>query len=968
MAADDCFGGEPGQAVDLALWGKERGLDGARYPLLHHCLDTAAAALVLWREYLSPGMRANLAAALTDPAAPDKDRAGRTIAFWAGLHDLGKLTHSFQSQAKGVDLSGYPPEPDGGEARPHATVSGHWLAVALKTLGYGTGHRDPAPLVAQLLSGHHGRFAEHPTIHATDPLASLGFAPGPWEEQRQALLETVFAALDRPGQPDALPAPEATVICGLVILADWLVSQRGFVLARLADTAGADGPPSPAAHFAASLQRVPRLLDEAGLRPITVAPATFAESFPFITTPNGLQRSLAEHLPALCGQGGLVLVTAPMGEGKTEAALHAADLLGAATGRPGRYLALPTMATADQMYGRLKEYANARAEPAPPGRPSTLALLHAMAWLNPEYVPDHELQVSTVLSSSGPGSADRFAATDWLLGPKRGLLASWSVGTVDQALMAALRAKHTMLRLFGLAQKVVIVDEAHAVDPYMQVLLERLLHWLGRLGVPVVLLSATLHHRTANSLVKAYLSGCPGKKWRRSDPAPVTALSYPGWLHAAPSRVVTTSGELEPGPIPATEREPLTVELAGVPVRNGRADRIGVLKARLAGLVEQGGCAAVVCTTVADSQATVDALAEWFAGLGARAPELRLLHARFPNQQRTAITEEITGRFGKNGPAKGLRPGLPGQPRGYVLVATQVVEQSLDLDLDLLITDIAPISLLLQRAGRCWRHQHLGTVTRPAWADRPRMVVLVPEKASAAGREDAEDGAFPMGWRAVYPVSLLKRTRAMLRRRGTDPVRIPEDVQALVDDVYDDETLAADVEADVAADDVARLGAEMALRTLAKNVVVPEPRDMGRDLIGMTKFEIDLSEHLLATRFGAGSVRVLCCYVDTRGGRWLDRGCGAQPLPEVGEEKDGSFSRKQLRAVMAQTIPVRADSWYGQALPEGNRPPDAWAESFHLRDLVLLPHRVNPDGSVEPAELGGRSWLLDPLKGLVVEK
>src|SRR5690606_40536573 len=118
---------------------------------------------------------------------------------------------------------------------------------------------------------------------------------------------------------------------------------------------------------------------------------------------------------------------------------------------------------------------------------------------------------------SNLGHRDPFAATDWLMGRKRGLLASWAVGTIDQALMAVLRAKHNALRLFGLAGKVVVVDEAHAVDPYMQLLLEQLLRWLGTLDTPVVLLSATLHHSIANSLVKAYLEGARGYRWRRSE-------------------------------------------------------------------------------------------------------------------------------------------------------------------------------------------------------------------------------------------------------------------------------------------------------------------------------------------------------------------------------------------------------------------------------------------------------------------
>ncbi len=80
---------------------------------------------------------------------------------------------------------------------------------------------------------------------------------------------------------------------------------------------------------------------------------------------------------------------------------------------------------------------------------------------------------------------------------QRPLLAQFAVGTIDQALMAVLPVRHNALRLLALSCKTFIVDEAHAYDPYMQVLLGRLLNWLGAYGVPVVLLSATLRRRSA---------------------------------------------------------------------------------------------------------------------------------------------------------------------------------------------------------------------------------------------------------------------------------------------------------------------------------------------------------------------------------------------------------------------------------------------------------------------------------------
>ncbi|MFE6304644.1 CRISPR-associated helicase Cas3' [Nocardiopsis sp. NPDC057823] len=899
--------------IDLDLWAKERNLQGSRYPYILHALDATAAALSLWNAFLSPGVRRGIAGGL----GVDETHARALVAFWAGCHDIGKLIREFQEQIP-VDLSSYPREQPPGDRSGHSFVTHQWLTSALPRFGYPGEDEYVADLVAQLLGGHHGVYPD-----PLDEYTTHRFAEGPWSEQRERATLLVREAAGSPEPPERLKAAIAPLVCGLVILADWLVSQEHFLPAQL-KTPPADGSrPALLAHFHASLPAVTRLVDDAGLRPLTTSPASFVESFPSIDTPNGLQSSLARHLPDLCSDGGLVLITAPPGEGKTEAALHAADLLGAATGHHGRFLALPTMATADQMYGRLREYALRRADVRAP-----LALLHSMAWLNPEYAPtDEELS-----------EPDGLAPTTWLMKSKRGLLASWSTGTIDQALMAALPARHNAVRMLGLSGKVVIVDEVHAVDPYMQMLLERLLHWLGVYGVPVVLLSATLHHSVANALVKAYVSGSKGKV-KRSAPPFVERIAYPGWLHVHPATGEVTAN---PEPFTTTERHPLKADLVPVPLQDGRPDREQALRELLGPLVAEGGCAAVICTTVAEAQQTRDLLAEWFSGMDP-APELFLLHSRFPQEQRTSITAELTHRLGRKGAAENVRP------ERAVIVATQVIEQSLDLDLDLLITDLAPIGLLLQRAGRCWRHEHLGIVTRPTWANEPRMAVLVP-------REEQSRGHLPKSWDYIYTASLLMRTHSLLARRGDRPIRVPEDVQPLVDDLYDDASLIEDVDADIK-----RIGEELALRTHGRNAVIPTARDLHADLSPLTRSDLPIGEHFLATRFGADSVRVLCCYRDPHGGLWLDAGL-TRRLPEVGA--DGRMDGDDLRAVMARTIPMRATHDTEPPLAEANRVPKGWEDDYHLHDLVLLVHPVDADGRAGEALLGDRRLFLHPDNGL----
>src|SRR5690606_25731150 len=137
----------------------------------------------------------------------------------------------FQQQSA-IDLSPYPGEELTGEQRSHAAATGKWLPFALPSLGYPNGGLVTGR-VAQMLGGHHGTFHPHPSLQSRNPLAEFGFSSPHWEKQRHALLHAVFDATGRPTPPDMLDGPTASVVCGLVILADWLVSQEDFLLERL---------------------------------------------------------------------------------------------------------------------------------------------------------------------------------------------------------------------------------------------------------------------------------------------------------------------------------------------------------------------------------------------------------------------------------------------------------------------------------------------------------------------------------------------------------------------------------------------------------------------------------------------------------------------------------------------------------------------------------------------------------------
>jgi CRISPR-associated endonuclease/helicase Cas3 len=455
--------------------------------------------------------------------------------------------------------------------------------------------------------------------------------------------------------------------------------------------------------------------------------------------------------------------------------------------------------------------------------------------------------------------------------------------------------------------------------------LRRVLAWLGALRVPVVLMSATLPTGVAETLVRAYLTG--------ADPVakpPEVPVSYPGWVHVdAASRQVTARS------VPSTRARDLEI---GLRPYADDPERVARLLELLGPVRSDGGCVLVVCNTVGEAQDTREALAGAFLeDLPERRPDLLLLHARFPRWQRAERTGRVERLFGKDGRER---------PRAAVLIGTQVVEQSLDLDFDLVVSDLAPMGLLLQRAGRGHRHRR----GRPAAFQRPRLEVLVPVGPDGACR-------IPRQWRDIYDGDLLLRTQRQLAARAGRPVRVPDDVQALVDGVY------AGFE-DEAADErlleltMQRIAKDAAQAGVAQLAAIPPPAAVG-DLADLSRGEVP--EELIATRLGVDSVDVLCCFTDPNGRRFIDEAC-TTPLPERGSGPAGRFTRAETRDLLAHAIPVRRGAWVEASGPE-QAVPEAWRDEPRLADLVLLPHRVQGLTVTGPV-LGSTGFLLDPELGL----
>jgi CRISPR-associated endonuclease/helicase Cas3 len=304
-----------------------------------------------------------------------------------------------------------------------------------------------------------------PSTHALDKLGPAQRGGEDWEGVRLDLFEALaglFRVRDLPSwPPDTADDPAFwTLLAGLVSFADWIGSiEKYFFHLEAYDL------PTYAGR---AYERALLALEELGWSghgPPTGS-TTFHSLFGF--SPRPLQEAAVELADRLLTPA-LVIVEAPTGEGKTEAALYLADAWLRRAKQRGIYVAMPTQATSNQMLGRVRHYLAQRYTE----RQANLLLLHGNAAWSEEL---NELRLAAVDEES----ESTVVAHSWfLLNKKRALLAPFAVGTVDQALLSVLQTKHFFVRLFGLSHKTVIFDEVHAYDTYMATLFRHLLRWLN---------------------------------------------------------------------------------------------------------------------------------------------------------------------------------------------------------------------------------------------------------------------------------------------------------------------------------------------------------------------------------------------------------------------------------------------------------------------------------------------------------
>ncbi|WP_280553579.1 CRISPR-associated helicase Cas3' [Halomonas sp. 25-S5] len=733
-------------------WGKAKpAAEGEQCHLLpYHSLDVAAVGWHLFAPEYSLTRR--LATQLE--MSPEALRC--FLVFLLGLHDLGKFSRAFQglAQPEGVDLVPaierlvYTERHDrlGALLWDRCWIAWlregvlRWPDIRLER----SSRRQLGEAMKALMTpmfGHHGQPVEADQL-ALDRFFDRDERGDDVEAAHRFVAE--WAALIQVEWPVEQLLSAAWLetfrslswtIAGWVTLSDWLGShQQHFPYCQ---------SPRPLAEYweQSAQPGAERVLRDTGFDRLP-QPLAYAGLAPWFNgqpvTPTPLQRE-AESIPLSAGAQ-LFLLEDVTGAGKTEAACILTQRLLAEGHGEGLYFALPTMATSNAMYERLgnlhRRFYTADSHPS-------FVLAHGASRLNEAFT----LAIDRPQPGDRdyePGEATATAQCNrWLADSrKKALLAEVGVGTIDQALMGLLPFRHQSLRLYGLARKVLIVDEVHAYDQYMQTLLGQLLSHHARQGGSAILLTATLPKAMRESLAAAWWTGLS------REPMSLVRDDFPLLTQITPEG----PREVALGSHPEVSRE------VKVDWLTQEEQAIDILLAA----VEAGECVAWVRNTVDDAIRAFEAVRERHPD-----PERCLLfHSRFAMIDRQRIESQVIDRLGK--------ASSPQRRSGQVLISTQVFQESLDCDVDLMVSDLAPIDLLVQRAGRLQRHAR--GFRRP-----PILKVLAPDWS-----EDPDEQwlkrALP-GTNAVYrDTSLLWLTQRVLRDRGA--IRMPEEARPLIEGVY----------------------------------------------------------------------------------------------------------------------------------------------------------------------------------------
>ena len=851
-------------------------------PLWIHHIDTYNVMQYLLDEFVSDS--------ITISCALDRTILKKTALFLSLVHDIGKATVGFQYKIafnvpqRAQLLKHYLDIPDRMDVTeiqntPHA-YTGESILI----------FNGCPESIAAVVGSHHGVPAELAEDLTCDRRDIVGYRvyfgdtdknrsnlEGSWNCMiQEALVKSGFDSIRE--LPD-INAQAQMLLCGLLITADWIASNT-----ELFPLISIDDDDIQIDFEKRTLNALDNLnfTEQWNAERTTYSDKDFEETFGFL--PRAVQKCIIE-IAQNADHPGLFILEAPMGCGKTEAALSCAELIASKCKKNGLFFGMPTQATANGIFPRVINWAEKQSEEFY----HCVQLQHGNAALNETFqkiqkgIPEEESDSGIIVHS-------------WFCDSKKSCLADFVVATVDQLLMLALKRRHIMLLHLGLSEKVVIIDEVHAYDAYMNQYLERALQWLGAYHTPVILLSATLPSKRRMSLVRAYLD------LKTSDEIFEKNISYPllTW---------TDGGKIMQKALPYNA-DKKTIHIS----KCNDKDIIEIVRSA----VSSGGCVGIIMNTVSRAQSTAKLIKNEITD------NVLLYHAQYIMPDRAAKEETLLERIGSDSKSE--------KRQGLVVIGTQVLEQSLDIDFDILITDICPVDLLLQRIGRLHRH----TRKRPDELKISVCYVLTDEY------EDDNSGS-----KSIYGTWLLEETLEHI----PDMVTLPDDISPLVQKVYDsfddsDEYKNYKNKKDISV-------------RKASSFLLKKPTC--RNIHGMLERTVNDSQAEASVRDGTSSIEVLALklYRDGTIGFLDDR------------KLSGAMTEEECRRIASQSLRLPSrfsgkwciDNTIAELENKCKPYTSAWQKQYLLKDKLVLFFDENNE-----TELAGYKLRYDFIYGLTYEK
>lgn len=708
-------------------------------PLTQHLLDTQFVMLMLWRRWLSDKQKKIIEESLSNG---DLD-SEKLIKFVALTHDLGKGIPAFQlksvnSNLKDLDdillekleLIGFEKLED--LKLPDMSKTKHALASEVLLESYGVSED-----VASIVGAHHGIPLSSNDHHKSqmktyeENYNQRGSTNSKlWDKSQVEILNW---ALQKSGYYSVknipyITQPAAVIVSGLLIMADWISSnEKYFPLIDIEQDS--------IANLEERLHNGWINWDKSDLWRVSNeinVDTIYDKRFGF-KNPRSAQKVLTETIDETSNPG-IIIFEAPMGIGKTEAALVATEQLAYKNQCSGMFFGLPTQATSNGMFPRVNNWLNEMLQAS--DMKASIRLKHGKAELNDVFNDiakcvniDDNINESVIVN-------------EWFSGRKTAVLDDFVVGTVDQFLMVALKQKHLALRHLGFSKKVVVLDEVHAYDSYMSQFLYMAVKWMGAYNIPVVILSATLPSEKRKDLIQNYMEGA-GYSWKKlNNPESLYSDAYPLITYNDGDQI---KQEIN---FPKYKNETKTVTII-----KQNSDNITELVDKL---IANDGIIGIIVNTVKKSQELYSEFEKIYGD-----DLVDVLHSAFIATDRIKKEDNLVKMIGKDAV----------RPHKKIIIGTQVIEQSLDIDFDVLITEIAPMDLLIQRIGRLWRHD----IKRPTNYSTPVCYVT--------GLSDNLD--FDSGARFIYDNYILARTQYFLQ----DSLKVPDDISKLVQNVYSDKEI-----------------------------------------------------------------------------------------------------------------------------------------------------------------------------------